>query len=49
MEVVELERIPETTSVLASYHVVLDQEGQLVSYQRGRRYRRAQVDRSDGR
>ncbi|MFE9019000.1 gas vesicle protein [Streptomyces sp. NPDC007808] len=49
VEVVELERIPETTSVMASYHVVLDPEGQLVSYERGRRYTRAQVDRRDGR
>ncbi|MGW1954083.1 gas vesicle protein GvpO [Streptomyces sp. NPDC001920] len=49
VEVVELERIPETTSVMASYHVVLGPEGQLVSYERGRRYTRAQVDRRDGR
>ncbi|MFH0519558.1 gas vesicle protein [Streptomyces sp. M41] len=49
VEVVEVERIPETTSVMASYHVVLDQEGKLQSYRRGRRYTRAQVDRRDGR
>ncbi|WP_328427538.1 gas vesicle protein GvpO [Streptomyces sp. NBC_00443] len=49
VEVVELERIPETTSVMASYQVVLDREGQLVSYRRGRRYTRSQVDRADRR
>ncbi|MEJ8669414.1 gas vesicle protein [Streptomyces sp. NBC_01017] len=49
VEVLELERIPETTSVMASYQVVLDQEGQLVSYKRGRRYTRSQVDRPDRR
>ncbi|MFI6416090.1 gas vesicle protein [Streptomyces sp. NPDC050842] len=31
VEVVELERIPDTTSVMASYKVALDPEGQLVS------------------
>ncbi|KUM69490.1 gas vesicle protein [Streptomyces curacoi] len=49
VEVVELERIPETTSVMASYQVVLDPEGKLLAYERGRRYTRAQVDRRDGR
>jgi hypothetical protein len=49
VEVVELERIPETTSVMASYQVVLDPEGKLLAYERGRRYTRAQIDRADGR
>lgn len=48
VEVVELERIPQTSSVMASYHVVLDPEGQLLAYERGRRYTRAQVDRRGG-
>ncbi|MGW3728876.1 gas vesicle protein GvpO [Streptomyces sp. F001] len=47
IEVVELERIPETTSVLASYEVVMDPAGQLLAYERGRRYTRAQIDRGD--
>ncbi|MFC9912279.1 gas vesicle protein [Streptomyces sp. NPDC127197] len=47
VEVVELERIPETTSVMASYEVVLDPAGQLMGYERGRRYTRAQLDRGD--
>ncbi|BBC31708.1 Gas vesicle protein [Streptomyces graminofaciens] len=49
VEVVELERIPETSSVMASYQVVLDPAGQLLAYERGRRYTRAQVDRGNSR
>lgn len=49
VEVLELERIPETTSVMASYQVTLDPAGQLVAYERKRRYTRSQVDRADGR
>lgn len=49
VEVVELERIPETSSVMASYQVVLDAAGQLLAYERGRRYTRAQVDRGNSR
>ncbi|MEU8925266.1 gas vesicle protein [Kitasatospora sp. NPDC048545] len=45
VEVVELERVPETTSVLASYRVTLDEDGELQSYERIRRYTRGQVDR----
>jgi hypothetical protein len=45
VEVVELERIPETTSVMASYRVTLDEEGELVAYERLRRYTRGQIDR----
>ena len=45
VEVVELERIPETTSVMASYRVTLDRKGDLQSYERIRRYTRGQIDR----
>ncbi|MFC8916087.1 gas vesicle protein [Streptomyces sp. WAC05374] len=45
VEVLELERIPETTSVLASYRVTLDTEGELMAYERIRRYTRGQIDR----
>ncbi|MFI8291657.1 gas vesicle protein [Streptomyces sp. ms191] len=45
VEVVELERIPDTTSVLASYRVSLDENGELVSYERTRRYTRGMIDR----
>ncbi|MFH7596717.1 gas vesicle protein [Streptomyces racemochromogenes] len=45
VEVVELERIPDTTSVMGSYTVSLDEEGELISYERTRRYSRGTVDR----
>ncbi|OKK21901.1 gas vesicle protein [Streptomyces sp. CB00455] len=45
VEVVELERIPDTTSVMASYKVALNADGQLVSYERTRRYSRGMIDR----
>ncbi|TXS52885.1 gas vesicle protein [Streptomyces sp. t39] len=47
VEVLELERIPETTSVMGSYRVTLDTDGDLVSYERTRRYTRGQIDRRD--
>ncbi|MFF8714575.1 gas vesicle protein [Streptomyces sp. NPDC015184] len=46
IEVLELERVPSTTSIMASYRVLLDEEGELVAYERTRRYTRGQVDRS---
>ncbi|MEU3608644.1 gas vesicle protein [Streptomyces sp. NPDC035033] len=45
VEVVELQRIPDTTSVMASYKVVLDGQGELLSYERTRRYSRGTTDR----
>ncbi|WP_069174163.1 gas vesicle protein [Streptomyces griseus] len=45
LEVVELERVPSTTSVMASYRVTLDEVGEIVSYERTRRYTRGQTDR----
>ncbi|TJZ58684.1 gas vesicle protein [Streptomyces piniterrae] len=44
VEVLELERVPGTTSVMASYRVTLDEEGELVAYERTRRYTRGQID-----
>ncbi|MGW7352934.1 gas vesicle protein [Streptomyces sp. Z26] len=49
VEVVEIERIPETTSVMASYRVDLDPSGQLLGYERVRRYSRGQTDRESRR
>ncbi|MEW2614663.1 gas vesicle protein [Streptomyces sp. NPDC047880] len=46
VEVLELERVPDTMSLMASYQVELDVEGQLTGYRRVRRYERG---RSDGR
>lgn len=44
VELVELERIPDTTSILGCYRVVVDDAGQLVEYRRLRRYARSQPD-----
>jgi hypothetical protein len=43
-EVVEVARVPESTDVMATYEVVLDDGCDLVSVNRVRRYRRSQVD-----
>lgn len=40
VEVVELSRIPSSTDVMASYQVTLDSGGELVGYERIRRYQR---------
>jgi hypothetical protein len=43
LEVVEVRRIPETTDVLASYAIELDDDGGLVAYERIRRYQRSEA------
>ena len=40
VEVVELERVPRTTDILASYRVELDEDGDLMGYERVSRYYR---------
>jgi hypothetical protein len=42
LEVVEMERIPESTSVMASYEAELDDDGNLLEYRQTRRYYRNQ-------
>jgi gas vesicle protein GvpO len=44
VDVLELARVPNTTDVLATYDVRLDDEGTLLSYTRARRFQRAQVE-----
>jgi Gas vesicle synthesis protein GvpO len=44
LEVVEVARIPESTDVLATYEVDLDEDGDLIGVGRVRRYRRSQVE-----
>ena len=44
LEVVEVRRVPESTDVLSSYDVVLDDDGGVVSLTRSGRYRRSQVE-----
>jgi gas vesicle protein GvpO len=43
IEIVELDRIPDSTSVLASYETHTDEDGNVVSYKRTRRYTRNQA------
>jgi hypothetical protein len=43
LEVLELERVPNTTDVLGSYEVKLDAEGELTGAQRTRRYPRGEA------
>ncbi|MEV0691143.1 gas vesicle protein [Streptomyces sp. NPDC050388] len=51
VEVLELERVPDTMSLMASYQVELGPDGELIGYRRVRRYERGRADarRSGGR
>jgi hypothetical protein len=44
VEVLDLERIPSTTSILSTYRVDADPQGRLIGYERIRRYTRASTD-----
>jgi hypothetical protein len=44
VEVLEVERVPETSDVLASYEVEIDDDGEIVEFHRLRRYLRAQTE-----
>jgi hypothetical protein len=44
VEVVELRRIPDTASLLASYRVTTDDAGDVTGYERVRRFRRGDAD-----
>ena len=46
VDVVELERVPSTTSVMATYRVDVDDSGELCGFQRLRRFTRGSVDQS---
>ena len=43
VELIELDRIPDSTSVLASYETHTDEDGNVMSYKRTRRYTRNQA------
>ena len=43
LEIVELERIPQSTDILATYQVELDGQGELMGYERVARYYRNQA------
>ncbi|MEU6996425.1 gas vesicle protein [Streptomyces sp. NPDC046465] len=44
IEVLELARVPDTMSLLASYEVQLDPQGELTGYRRLRRYERGRSE-----
>ncbi|WP_189323258.1 gas vesicle protein GvpO [Streptomyces flaveus] len=44
IEVLELARVPDTMSLLASYEVTLDPHGELTGYRRVRRYERGRSE-----
>ncbi len=44
VDVLELERMPATTDVLALYEVTMDSDGEVSGYRRVRRYLRSQVE-----
>ncbi|MBO8201752.1 gas vesicle protein GvpO [Streptomyces smyrnaeus] len=44
VEVVELRRIPDSVSMLGSYEMTLDADGELTGYRRLRRYERGRAD-----
>src|SRR4051794_4260912 len=41
VDIVELRRVPDTTSVLATYALELDEDGELLGYRRVRRFNRS--------
>jgi hypothetical protein len=48
LEVVELSRVPESTDILASYEVELDDDLNFRRYEQVRRYHRGSAERSEG-
>jgi hypothetical protein len=48
VEVLEFERVPSTMDLLATYSVSLSADGEVLGFERSRRYHRAAVDH-DGR
>lgn len=46
VEMTEIERIPDTSSVMASYRVEIDAQGQLTGFEQTKRYSKGQIDRT---
>jgi len=44
VDVVDVERVPATTSVLSTYRVDVDGDGEMTGYERVRRFTRSSVD-----
>jgi Gas vesicle synthesis protein GvpO len=49
VEVLEMERVPSTMDLLATYAVTLSEDGDVLGFERRRRYHRAAVDDGAGR
>jgi hypothetical protein len=49
VDLLELERVPETDDVLGSYEAQLDDHGELLGYHRRRRYARSQAQEEQSR
>ncbi len=47
VELVELQRVPASTSVLGSYRVTVDSDGEVVEYERTHRYYRNQATEAE--
>jgi hypothetical protein len=47
VEVLEMQRIPNSTDLLSCYAVTLDKDGEVVGYERRRRYQRGQTGGED--
>ena len=45
LDIVELERVPHSTDVMASYEIQIDDAGELIAYRRLGRFYRNQVER----
>jgi hypothetical protein len=43
-DLIEMKRIPDSADILATYEVRLDEKGNLISYERTRRYTRGQIN-----
>jgi hypothetical protein len=48
VDVVEDRRIPSSTDILCTYETEIDDDGELLSYRRVRRYSRGLADNGDG-
>jgi hypothetical protein len=46
LDVLELRRVPDTTDLMATYLVQLDDDGRLLGYERTRRFQRSQAEGS---
>ena len=48
IEVLETHRIPDSTDILAVYRVVVDEDGELISYRREQRHYRGRAEEESG-